>query len=178
MIDATKPISSDSTTEVAMPFKNILAAADGSYTGTQAVQVGARLAEMCHAKLAVLHVVDTFAGFAPQFAWGPRSYETEYLTHGRAMLEALVKDVPGALGATPLLRAGDPSLEIVRAVNELGIDLLVVGGPSHHRLGRLLVGSVNEALLDQVHCAILVIPPDVVPKNKSKQPSEPTDDYD
>jgi nucleotide-binding universal stress UspA family protein len=144
----------------ARPFRNILVAADGTHTGTRALELGAQLAGLCHAQLAVVHVVDSVRGFSPQFAWGPRTYEAEHLDHGRTFLNAMLEKLPAGLQTTPILRCGDPSIEIARAAIEYGADLLIVGGPSHHRLGRLLLGSVDEALLDEVHCSVLVIQPD------------------
>jgi nucleotide-binding universal stress UspA family protein len=159
-----------------LPFRNILVAADGTHTGTRAVEVAAQLAELCRAKLAVIHVVDSLRGFAPQFAWGPQTYEAEHLDHGRTFLNGMVEKLPPALQARTILRSGDPSLEIARAAIEFGADLLILGGPSRHRLGRLFFGSVDEVLLDQTRCAILIIPPDAAPTSR-KQHSR-IDDYE
>lgn len=159
MIETSQAVSEPAQVP-ALPFKKILVAADGTHTGTRALALGAQLARLCHAKLAVVHVVDSLRGFAPQFAWGPRTYEAEHLDHGRTYLNAMMEKLPDALEKTPILRSGDPSIEIARAAIEFGADLLIVGGPSHHRLGRLLLGSVDEALLDKAHCSVLMIQPD------------------
>ena len=165
MIHATEA-ASEAALKPAWPFQNILVAADGTHTGTRALELGAQLAELCHAKLAVVHVVDSLRGFAPQFAGGRRTYEAEHFDPGRAFLTAMLEKLPRAVQATPILRSGDPSIEIARAAIEYGADLLIVGGPSHHRLGRLLLGSVDEALLDEARCSVLIIQPDnvVAPK--------------
>jgi nucleotide-binding universal stress UspA family protein len=175
MTDAT-PKAADALPASAKPFQNIVVAADGTHTGTRAVELGTQLAIACSAKLAVIYVVDSFQGFAPQFAWGSRTYESEHIAHGRAFLDGIVEKIPAHLNTTPILRSGDPGTEIAKAAKEYGADLLIMGGPSHHRLGRLLFGSVDETLLDRVRCAILVIAPEVVAKEK--EPENVSDDCD
>jgi nucleotide-binding universal stress UspA family protein len=52
---------------------------------------------------------------------------------------------------------GDPSSVVCKRADELKVDLVIV--PSHGRKGlkRLLLGSVAEAIVRQVHCPILVV---------------------
>jgi len=176
MIDSAKPTTSGQVEQKSGPFKYILVATDGTHTGTHAVEIAAQMAVAFGAKLAVMHVVDAFLGFAPQFAWGPAPYESEYLKHGSGMLDAMIEKLPAGVEATKILRAGDPGVEIVRAARQYNVDLVIVGGPKHHRISRLLLGSVDEALLDDIGCPILVVPPDPVVK-EVKQHTK-ADDYD
>jgi len=142
---------------VSAPFARILVAVDGSYTTTRGLKIGAQLAAIAKGELAVVHVVDTLHGFTPQFAFGPRPHESTYIDNGRSLLDVMVETLPEHEHVQRFLRTGDPCIEIARAANEWGADLLIVGGPSHHRLGRLLLGSVDEAVLDRAKCAILVV---------------------
>jgi nucleotide-binding universal stress UspA family protein len=143
-------------------FGRILVAADGSHTGARALQIGARLAGVFGARLAVVCVVNTITGFAPDIAWGPRTHESEYVRNGQKLLDLMIEDLPKDLQVERFPCSGDPAIEISRTTNEWGADLLILGRPSHHRLGRLLLGSVEEVVLDHAKCAILVIGPESV----------------
>lgn len=48
-------------------------------------------------------------------------------------------------------------------VEELEIDIVVAGAVSRGRLERLLIGSTAEAILDTVHCDVVVVKPDGFP---------------
>ncbi len=54
------------------------------------------------------------------------------------------------------VRVGNPATEIVAVARELGADLVVVGTHGRTGLGRLLIGSVAEAIVKRAHCPVLV----------------------
>jgi nucleotide-binding universal stress UspA family protein len=57
----------------------------------------------------------------------------------------------------PAVREGDPAAEIVRAAEELPCSLTVIGTHGRTGLGRLLMGSVAEAVLRRAPCPVLTI---------------------
>lgn len=61
---------------------------------------------------------------------------------------------PGSLPVQPAVRTGSPAEEIVAEAEEWNADLLVVG--TH---GRVLLGSVAEAVLRRAPCNVLAVPP-------------------
>src|SRR5206468_779697 len=63
----------------------------------------------------------------------------------------------GELNAQPALRVGNPYEEIVSAAKEMGADLIVIGSHGHGGLGRLLLGSTAERVLQYAPCAVLVV---------------------
>jgi nucleotide-binding universal stress UspA family protein len=56
-----------------------------------------------------------------------------------------------------VVREGDAAAEILRAAEELRCDLIVMGTHGRTGLGRLLMGSVAEAVLRRAPCAVLAI---------------------
>lgn len=62
------------------------------------------------------------------------------------------------------LVAGDTEEALNEIVEELDIDVVVAGAVSRGRLERLLIGSTAEAILDAVHCDVVVIKPDGFPR--------------
>jgi universal stress protein E len=48
-------------------------------------------------------------------------------------------------------------------VNELGVNILVMGAISRSKIDRLLLGSTAEKIIDAVECDILILKPDEMP---------------
>jgi nucleotide-binding universal stress UspA family protein len=54
------------------------------------------------------------------------------------------------------VRAGTPADEIIRAANELNVDLIVVGGRGKGAVEAILLGSVSYRVLHHAPCPVLV----------------------
>jgi nucleotide-binding universal stress UspA family protein len=52
---------------------------------------------------------------------------------------------------------GDPGTAIVKAANDSGADLVVVGSRGLSRIERLLLGSVSTKVVQRAHCDVLVV---------------------
>ena len=61
------------------------------------------------------------------------------------------------LQAEPLLRHGNPYEEIVKAAKEFGVDLIVIGSHGYTELGRLVLGSTADRVLQNAPCPVLVV---------------------
>ena len=57
------------------------------------------------------------------------------------------------------IRVGAPPEEVARLAVEVDADMVVMGTHGRRGLRRLLLGSVAEATLRQVHCPVLVVRP-------------------
>jgi nucleotide-binding universal stress UspA family protein len=55
------------------------------------------------------------------------------------------------------LREGDPATEILALAQEIGCDLIVIGTHGRTGVGRLLMGSVAEAVLRRAPCPVLTV---------------------
>jgi nucleotide-binding universal stress UspA family protein len=61
------------------------------------------------------------------------------------------------LEAESILRDGKPYEEIVSTAKELGVDLIVIGSHGYGGLGRLLLGSTADRVLQYARCPVLVV---------------------
>jgi nucleotide-binding universal stress UspA family protein len=70
------------------------------------------------------------------------------------------------------VRIGSPADEILDLARQVGADLIIVGSHNRGTLGRLLLGSVSEAVVDRAHCTVLVTRPKTYP-DVELEPVEP-----
>jgi nucleotide-binding universal stress UspA family protein len=61
------------------------------------------------------------------------------------------------LQAQPILRHGNPYKEIVKAAQEFGVDLIVIGSHGYTGFGRLVLGSTAHRVLQYAPCPFLVV---------------------
>ena len=64
------------------------------------------------------------------------------------------------IGATFVVRDGDPAHEILAAAKEHDASLVVIGSPHHGALGSILLASVTEYLVHHCSLPLLVIRPE------------------
>jgi nucleotide-binding universal stress UspA family protein len=57
------------------------------------------------------------------------------------------------------VRIGDAADEILDLSSEIGADLIIVGAHDRSAIGRLLLGSVSESVVDNARCTVLVARP-------------------
>ena len=52
---------------------------------------------------------------------------------------------------------GRPDADIVRLAEEIGADLIVIGGRGFWAVRRALMGSVSDSIVCHAHCPALVV---------------------
>ncbi len=75
----------------------------------------------------------------------------------RQALQEAVAELPREARALPVFLRGDPATELIDAVAN-GVDILVLGSRAGGPIRRALQGSVTNAVLDTVHCPVLICP--------------------
>src|SRR5579883_3194827 len=120
-------------------FQSILHPTDFSDRAEPALQLARALASAQGARLVLLHVIpeEVPMGGATFTPLDPRTY--------RECLDKVRQRVDGADLKFPdeaHLREGNAAEEILRAANDLGCDVIVLGTHGRSGLGRLLLGSV------------------------------------
>lgn len=135
---------------------NILVATDFSELGQAAVEHALMLAEKLGGTLHVVHVY-TLQN-KPESATQAREDLERAEQHARAQLDRVGAELRSCqrLGQT-VLRHGDPAPMILLTADELGADLVVLGTHGRRGLGRLVMGSVAEAVLRQSLVPVLVV---------------------
>ncbi|HET6797416.1 MAG TPA: universal stress protein, partial [Gemmatimonadales bacterium] len=147
-----------------MLLQHILAAADESDAGRQAIKTAAHLAARASARLTILRVM-TVKASSQVVTVGPEStaineWDTETaLGRLRRWLEADAlpsqAQQPYELG----LAYGIPGIEICRFAERAQVDLLVLGRKRHSRMMRLLLGDTADAVARRSRLPSLFVSP-------------------
>lgn len=142
----------------------ILMATDGSEFSKKAA---AQICKDFAGKVDALKVVSVFEAFAPMaaepFAVSADYYQQlEKAAHDQA--EGFVKEVTGEFRAafpnatiSSEVTMGSPNRIIVDAATEWGADLIVVGSHGRGFWGRVMLGSVSDAVLHNAPCSVMVV---------------------
>jgi nucleotide-binding universal stress UspA family protein len=147
-------------------IRHVLCAVDFSEFSRRAVDHAAAMARWYRARLTVLHVVSMWPIMdLPPVRMSEESRQQK-LADVTRFIEHALPDVPFD---TQIEEASSASDEILRQVQALGADLLVVG--SHGRSGfeRVLLGSVTEQIVHKAPCPTLLVPR----RAPDKDPHEP-----
>lgn len=141
----------------------ILLATDGSNSATAALDFLVDFPFPEGSEAIVLSVID----------WNVISVEKEFsdeqsrtIREARVVVEGETEEflagegerlrTAGWAGSTEI-RHGDPADEIIQAVEELGVDLVVLGSHGTSGIKRFLLGSVSGRVLEYAPCSVLII---------------------
>lgn len=144
------------------PYRRVLVGIDYSEASHQALEMALRLKEPGPEALHVLHCHDTGYALVMHVAGASAGQMVEYYRDEHAQAEATLRDflrpyLDGGANLHPLVRPGDPRVELEAAAHEQGAELLVVGKRDKHGLGHTLLG-VAEASMRRAGCDVLIVP--------------------
>lgn len=125
----------------------VLVAVDASYAAVPAVHQAVAFARMLGCPLRALHVIDP----PPAIAELPRNWSREIIERDVWPMVPLVE-------SGKVIREGVPFNTIVDEAAAWRADVIVVGSHGKKWVDRLLIGSVTEDLLNNLPCAVLVVP--------------------
>lgn len=137
-------------------IRTILLASDLGSASREATDVAVELAARLGARLLIMNALDTrrIRGTGRHDRLDQARNERE------AILLELVRHARRAgVTAEFMVWPGAPATAIREAVEAEGADLLVVGSHGRDRAGRLVLGSVSDALVRQAPCPVLVARP-------------------
>lgn len=134
-----------------MQAKKILFPTDFSTLSDAALRHATVLAHDMGAKLVIVHVEEPPAAYgAGEMYYGIPDPDTPAIAK---MLESVVPTDPKVPYEHRMV-TGDPASEIVTLATEEGVDLIVMGTHGRTGLGRLLMGSVAEAVVRRAPCPV------------------------
>jgi len=145
------------------PPKVVLAATDFSEVSRKAVLEGIYVAERTGAEFNLLHVIDS--GDVPpdvisRIPHGS-SLEQEIQEEAQRRLDEFVKSLETTrIRVQPHLILGTPWKEIQRLVQQLSVDLIVLGTVGRTGIEGLLLGNTADKVLDHCDCSVLAVKPD------------------
>jgi len=137
-----------------MQTRKLLLATDFSPASAKARDVALQLAKTFDAELTVLHVLEP-----PPYPYAVPPPESVRPAAVGALEQAAEGLRRAGARTQRVLREGSPSVEIVAAVEEHGVDLVVLGTHGHRGLNHLLLGSVAEKVVRLSPVPVLTVPP-------------------
>lgn len=143
-------------------FKHILVPVDGSETSMKAVARAGALAKSFGSEITVLYVIDPypFTGVGADFAYGQAQYLSAATAEANAALDAAKSALSdaGLSGVSTMVGEGHAVHDgVVRAMQSVGADLIVMGSHGRRGLEKLMLGSVTQRVLGAVHVPVLVV---------------------
>jgi nucleotide-binding universal stress UspA family protein len=148
--------------------KTILVPTDFSEGSQAALDHAVTLAKSFHAKIVLLHVIETTTYTMTEALQVVNVYDV-VKTAVEPVLDQMVSDLQRAqVTASRVVAQGSSAHEIVSQAHEVGADLIVMGTHGRHGVNRLFVGSVAERVVRLAHCPVLTVrtPEDVSAKSK------------
>lgn len=148
-----------------MNLKTILFPSDFSTAENSALEFATELARTCNSKLLIAHVEEPPVMYGEgTFYYGLPEPDHEGV---RKML-AERKPTDASVAYEHRLLQGAPALEIVALAEREKADMIVMSSHGRTGLGRLLMGSITEAVMRGASCPILVVKPRVKLKDAEK----------
>jgi len=142
-------------------FNHILVPIDGSKPSLLAARKAAELAKVFGSAVTAVYVVDPypFTGVGADFAYGQSQYLSAATAEANAALDA-VKDIMQQAGVNVSALVGEGHAVhdgIVRTMESVGADLIVMGSQGRRGLEKLVLGSVTQRVLGAVKIPVLVV---------------------
>jgi ubiquinone biosynthesis protein len=130
-------------------LRRILVATDQSDSATQAVRWAADMAERFEAELILLQVMLPVGEQD-----GPVEIDHEATT---SSLRQLAREVAGDRGVAQVVIDADPARGIVRAAEEAGVDVVVVGNLGMSGRTKFLLGNVPNRVSHNARCTVIIV---------------------
>ncbi|CCQ75216.1 universal stress protein [Magnetospira sp. QH-2] len=137
-------------------FESILLATDGSEysVGAERVALG-----FCAQHGTKLHVLSAMAKPGESGFMGPSaSAEQQQKTTENLERIATLASEQGIECETHLMSGDDPYEVIVKAANQLVVDMVVMGRRGRRGLARIMLGDATAKVIGHAPCAVLVVP--------------------
>jgi nucleotide-binding universal stress UspA family protein len=144
-------------------FKKIGFCTDFSENADQAFEVARDLAVELGAPIEIIHVTVSFTLSPPVHAtYMPVEYDPKFIEEVtqaafKSIQEKYVAELPEGLAYKVDVRSGYAATEILRAVEENDIDLLVLGSHGLTGIAHVLFGSTADRVVRRAPCSVLTV---------------------
>jgi manganese transport protein len=146
--------TSKETLRVLDPYRCVGVALDFSGREVKLLAEAERIVRSSGAKVILLHVVESPAALV----MGQEAADQETLSD-QERLEDLTRKLRNmGIDTEWRLGTGDPASELARMINELNIDLVILGGHGHAGVSDLLYGTTVEGLRHRIQARVLIVP--------------------
>jgi manganese transport protein len=136
------------------PYRRVAVALDFSDGVMKLLAEARRIAQDSGAKVVLLHVVESPAALV----MGKEAADRETLSDKERLEELTLELRRIGIDAEWRLGTGNPATELARMINELDIDLVILGGHGHSGVSDILHGTTVERVRHRVRASVLVVP--------------------
>ena len=137
-------------------YKKVLLAYDGSIEGRRALREGAKLAQLCHAEVFLLAVVETASSVAALEGGVMISMDEQFAAYQAILAEGVERLKAMGFSPTARLGIGEAGREIAKVAEDIGANLVVVGHRPDGPLARWWFSSVGTYLVKNLRCSVLI----------------------
>jgi nucleotide-binding universal stress UspA family protein len=140
-------------------LQKILVPTDFSEFSQRSLEFALALAEEFRAKLYLIHVweLPMTSSLLPAEPY-PQSVMTEEQTAGAEHLTKITNELRASgFDAEPVFVFGKPYMEIVKAAEDFGVDLIVLASHGRTGISHLLLGSVAEKVVRLAPCPVFTV---------------------
>lgn len=139
-------------------YETVLLPTDGSDVAASALDHAIDAAQRHDATVHLLYVIDiSVANAAPGLAMGEIHQKQE--EEGEQVTTEMAETVEEAgLEAVTEIREGNPDSEILRYIDDVNADLVVMGSTGKTVRERERVGSVTDSLVRKAHVPVVSVP--------------------
>jgi universal stress protein E len=146
--------------------QEILVPSDFSDVSLEALRIAIEGHSLVDTRIHVLHVLEGRVGPPSWYGQIPPQIVADYIAeqHQRARhrlheLLAKVGDRSLQHGVMVHVVEGSPDVAILKAIDDLKIDLVVMGTAARTGLGRMVLGNTTERLISHVRCSLIAVKP-------------------
>ncbi len=148
---------------MALTYKNIVVAVDGSKEAEYAFKKAIAVANRNESTLSLVNIIDT-RSFAAIEAYD-RSVQERAQEFAEELLAGYKKEAEaaGVKNVNVLIEYGSPKTIITKDVSKkVDADLIICGATGLNAVERFLIGSVSESIVRSANCDVLVVRTDSV----------------
>lgn len=136
------------------PYRRIGVAIDLAGGSFRLLAEASRMARLNNAKIYLLHVVESPAALI----MGREAADQETLSDEARLEQFAAKLRKDGFDAEWRLGSGNPATELAKIIDELKIDLVILGAHGHTGISDIIHGTTVDSLRHQVSATILVVP--------------------
>lgn len=138
-------------------YTRIFVPVNGSQESLRAVRLAGEIAIVMQARVYLLYVspFDTSTDEG-DVSWLPESIVRSAAEEAHEIFAAAEALLPGRVICERHHRTGIPVEEILQFIDEMDVELVVIGGRKLSRVSGFLLGSVTQTVLEHAHSSVMV----------------------
>ncbi|MCK5824308.1 MAG: universal stress protein [Ichthyobacteriaceae bacterium] len=141
-----------------MSYSKILVAVEELPLAEKVFERAIELSKIFNAEIGIIHVINipTSIGTMDAAILPQEALDFSKKT-GENLLKTLIDKYAGDKKIEQFMPVGSPVSEVASTVKEFGNDLLIVGTHARSGFSKFFLGSIEEQLVSNVECEVLVI---------------------